>query len=347
VDRAGLARFFVVGFDGAFLEDAPFARLLEVMPPAGVVLFDRNVDGSRRNIHSPGQLRALVARLRRISRRPLLVAVDQEGGMVARLKQEDGFVGCPSAATLGRAGVGAVRRAAERVADQLRRVGVDWNLAPVVDLDLEPENPVIHRFGRSFGTDADLVCRCAQAWIRAHHRHGVACCLKHFPGHGSSLADSHAGFVDIGRTWRPIEAEVYRRLARSGLADAVMPGHLVHRGLDPAGLPATLSRRMLAGLLRDRLGFAGVIVSDDLQMGAIRDRWSLEEAVAAAFTAGCDLLLIGNNLRREPDALERGVTALARLVEQGLVPAASLRRRVRRIERLLAACRRLSTQRKE
>ncbi|NOX80972.1 MAG: hypothetical protein GXP57_07790 [Deltaproteobacteria bacterium] len=204
----------------------------------------------------------------------------------------------------------------------------------MVDLDLNPDNPIISRYERSFGAEPGPVVLHAAAFIAAHHARGVACCLKHFPGHGSSGGDSHLGFVDSSECWQEIELEPYLRLFQTGFADAVMTAHVVQRGLDPRGLPATLSGPMVGGLLRGRLGFTGVVVSDDLQMRAITEKWSYEEAVQMAVLAGVDLLIVGNNLLRRENVVAEGVRAIERLLDSNRIEEEVLRAAIRRVSLL-------------
>ncbi len=333
--RHRLGQMFLVGFDGTTVDDNPaLVRLLAEDQPGGLLLFDRDMAQNRRNVVEPAQLRTLCAGLQACSPQPLLLAVDQEGGRVCRLKECDGFPATVSAAILGRNDdLTASDRAAETMAVNLAALGINWNLTPVVDLAVNPDNPVIAQLGRAFGVDPALVTRHAAAVIAAHHRHGIACCLKHFPGHGSSSHDSHLGFVDVTEGWHKDELAPFRALIAAGLADAVMSAHIFHRRLDPA-LPATLSPAILTGLLRHELDFQGVIVSDDLQMRAISDRWSLAEAVGLAVQAGADMLIIGNQLAREAETVRLGVEAILALLRQGLVTEARLHASLERIDLL-------------
>ncbi|MDY0351771.1 MAG: glycoside hydrolase family 3 N-terminal domain-containing protein [Desulfobulbaceae bacterium] len=330
--RFNIGQMFLVGFDGLEADRGhPIAEAISRDRLGGVILFDRNVDGTRQNIASPEQLARLTATLQGYAEIPLLVATDQEGGGVCRLKEEDGFPPTVSARQLGDADEsGETYRRAGAIASSLAQCGLNLNLAPVVDLDLNPENPIIGRYGRSFGREVERVVTQAAAFIRAHHDRGVACCLKHFPGHGSAAADSHLGFVDVTGQWGEVELAPFAGLFAAGLADAVMTAHLVNRRLDSRAYPATLSGPVINGLLRGRLGFDGVVVSDDLQMKAISSRWGFEEAVRLAVLAGVDLLLVGNNLIRETDAVTRGIKAVERLLDEKRIDvervAASLRR---------------------
>lgn len=331
-----VGQMFMIGFEGtAVAPDHPVVRDIRVEGLGGVILFDRNVDGSRQNISSPQQLRELTAALQGFAEVPLLIAVDQEGGKVCRLREEDDFPSTISALRLGEMDqLQTSIRYAEQMADVLSACGITVNLAPVVDLDLNPDNPIIARYERSYGQSPEGVLRQASVFIEAHHRHGIACCLKHFPGHGSAAGDSHLGFVDNTKQWRAEELEPYRCLIASGLADSVMTAHVINRKLDSAGLPATLSPGIISGLLRDEIGFDGVVVSDDLQMKAISDRWSYEEAVRMAVLAGVDILIVGNNLAREQDVVTRGINAIEDLVRSGQVSGERLDSSIARIATL-------------
>ena len=240
--------------------------------------------------------------------------------MVSRFKAERGFPTTVSAARLGNSGEpGNTRLNAACTAEMLHSLGINLNLAPVVDLDLRPDNPVIGRYERSFSPDPATVSRHASAWIEAHRRKGIVCCLKHFPGHGSSRDDSHLGFVDITGAWQDQELEPYRRLIGEGMADAVMIGHLFNSRLDPL-YPATLSRATIDGLLRRDLGFQGAVITDDMQMKAITDHYGLAEACVMALTAGADILIIGNNLLFDPEIVQKTVARISEAVRQGRLP---------------------------
>ncbi|XOF34829.1 MAG: beta-N-acetylhexosaminidase [Candidatus Electrothrix sp. YB6] len=331
-----LSRMFLLGFDGCTLEhNERLADALARHSPAGVILFDRNVDTTIQNFSSPQQLQELTGQLQEAASEPLLIAVDQEGGRVCRLKERDGFPATVSAAELGRELPELSTGPAAAMAAALAQYGINLNLAPVADLNLNPANPIIAQYGRSFDCRADAVAAHCRAFIKAHHQQGIACCLKHFPGHGSAAGDSHLGFVDITDDWQEEELAPYTRLIRDGLADAVMTAHVVHNRLDPAGLPATLSPAVLTTLLRRKMGFDGVIMTDDLQMKAISDRYGFWQAVQLAVTAGADLLIVGNNLVRNPDALDQGVAAIQELLDQGLVSEERLEQSLQRIQRLL------------
>jgi len=330
-----IGRMFLLGFEGCEVDrDHWLTGAIEQGALGGVILFDRNVDGSVQNIRSAAQLQTLTGRLQEMAPELLLVAVDQEGGRVCRLKERDGFPPSVSAAELGRGPVAGTVAAAASLAAMLLKNGINLNLAPVVDLDLNSENPIIARYERSFGRSVEQVVAHARAFIEAHHQRGIACCLKHFPGHGSSSGDSHLGFVDISRDWQRRELEPYVQLFAAGFTDAVMTAHVVHLGLDPSGLPATLSPVVVDGMLHKSLGFSGVTMTDDLQMRAITDHYGYPEAVQRAVLAGVDLITVGNNLERKQDALDQGIAAIRELLDKGRVNAESIAASLARIASL-------------
>ena len=335
--RAKITRMLIVGFDAAALhDDSPIARTLRRLPLGGVILFDRDYRDRNRskNIVSPKQLETLTAQLRGAARAPLLIAVDQEGGKVQRLKPSAGFAGFPSAMQVGKRRDDVYARAVyDALAAELAGAGINLDFAPVVDLARNPDNFVIFKLQRSYGADPAEVARMAGIFAEALRAHGVVPVLKHFPGHGSSLGDSHKGFVDVTDTWKPDELEPYRLLIAAGDADMIMTAHVFNRRLD-ARYPATLSRKVNTQLLRNRLGFSGVIVSDDLQMKAISEHYSLRETVRLAIDAGVDMLLFGNQLgKTTPDEV---IDAVEAEVEAGRIPRSRIDASAARIEALTA-----------
>lgn len=320
--REKLARLLLVGFRGTTPEEAaPTIADIRERQLGGVLLFDVDQPtGGTRNVVSPQQVAALTTALQDAAGGRLIVAVDEEGGRVARLDDRHGFPSTISAAELGRRNDPSfTEEAARALAGTLRDAGVTLNLAPVVDLNLNPANPVIGALDRSFGADADLVVAQATAFIGGHREIGIRTALKHFPGQGSATGDTHTGFVDVTETWRRDELAPFTRLIDGGLADAVMTAHVFNATLDPDA-PATLSRPTITGILREELGFDGPVVSDDLQMGAIAQQFGYEEALRRALLAGVDLLLIANQQTFVDDIVASTVNILERLVTDGDVP---------------------------
>jgi beta-N-acetylhexosaminidase len=335
--RESIARMLLVGFRGLTAEEvAPTIADLAERGLGGVLLFSRDqLTGADRNVASPEQLRSLVAELKAVATVPLIVAIDQEGGQVARLGPRHGFPATPSAAAMGTGEPAETAAIARAMATTLADAGVTLNLAPVVDLAINPDNPIIAGIERSFSADPATVIAHASAFIEGHHEIGVRCAIKHFPGQGSASADTHLGIVDVTDAWTEVELEPFTALAASRAADAVLTAHIFNAALDPDH-PATLSRATVTGILRDRIGFAGPVISDDLQMGAIRDAVGYEEAVALAIEAGIDLLLIANQLVYEPEIVNDTIAIVERHVRDGRLSEARIRESVARVDRLRA-----------
>jgi beta-N-acetylhexosaminidase len=327
----------MVGFRGLTApEDAPIVADIVKRTVGAVVLFDYDVAlaSAQRNVESPAQVAQLSADLQAASRTPLLIAADQEGGLVARLSERHGFPPAVSAQELGERNDAAYTYAqAEVMARTLAAAGINHNLAPVVDVNTNPANPVIGSLGRSFSADPAIVIAQARAFIEAHHAGGVTTTLKHFPGHGSSQADSHLGFVDVSSSWQPLELEPYRVLIEEGMADSIMTAHVFNARLDPA-YPATLSEAVITGILREEMGYDGVVISDDMNMQAIAGRYGFEQAAVLAVQAGADILAYGNNLIYDPEVAQRALAALAAAVESGALSEARVDESYRRIRAL-------------
>ena len=222
----------------------------------------------------------------------------------------------------------------------LREAGINWNLAPVVDVAVNPENPAVVALGRTYSADPAKVAAHAEAFVAGMHDEGVLTALKHFPGHGSSRSDSHHGFTDVTDTARlRLELRPYRILIADGMADSVMTAHVFNRGLDPWD-PATLSRYTVHRVLRGWLHYQGVAVSDDLLMGAIAQHYGLEDAAVRALDAGVDVLLISQNMGRVDNrAAERVVAAITRAITDGRLHESAITAAVSRVDTLRARLR--------
>jgi len=309
--EAMIGQMILVGFVGTEPHD-PWPEKLAGQIAAGEV---GGVLFLKRNVADRDSVRALnAAFLAAGGVAPVLLAVDQEGGIVQRLTAAAGFAERPSARDVARTqSAAAARETYAGMARDLRAWGFNLNLGPVVDVDVNPANPIIGALGRSFSGDPETVAAYGEAFVAGHRREGVLTALKHYPGHGSSREDSHKGFVDITATWTPAELIPYRRLIADGLADMVMPGHLYLEQMSDPGsvLPSSLSRTTL-GVLRDDLGFTGVIISDDMEMQAIEADYTLEVAAVAAIRAGTNILIYSNYNHQRPELPGELVAILAR-----------------------------------
>ena len=316
-----IGQMLMVGFRGTDLKEGdPFLQAVRDLHLGGVVLFDRDVPTRSpvRNVVSPQQVQKLTAQLQAVAEVPLLIAIDQEGGQIARLKARHGFSATPSQAQLGRwDDQERTRSSAREVGELLASLGINLNFAPVLDLAVNPDNPIIAALERSYGAEPDRVERHARWTIQEFHRAGVLSAVKHFPGHGASKEDSHLGLPDVTHLWSETELEPFSALLSEQLPDLVMMAHLYSAQWDET-YPATLSDAVITGMLRQQLGFEGVVVSDDMKMGAIAQNYSLEESIELAVKAGVDILLFGNNSGSyDPQIAQKAVNILRDLVESG------------------------------
>lgn len=325
--RRQVGQMVVAGFRG-YNADGEIADAVQRLGIGGVIYFDRDMPTAqnRRNIRSPRQLQELSAALQRLAEQSghpkLFITIDQEGGRVNRLKPAYGFPESVSAEYLGRVNdPDTTYKWASLTAETCSKAGINVDFAPCTDVNVNPQSPVIGAIGRSFSGDTAIVAAQARIWVDALHERGVLTSLKHFPGHGSSRTDSHLGLTDITHTWqRERELAPYRNLFGQGYADFVMVGHLLHRKVD-SEYPASLSRRWISDILRGELGYRGVVITDDLNMGAIVDHYSLEKALELAVNAGVDMVIVGNNGKTfEPDLTTRTIDLICGLVRQGRIP---------------------------
>jgi beta-N-acetylhexosaminidase len=329
-----LGSLLLVGFRGTDIAgNADLDKLLCEARVGGTVLLSRNIVDADQLARLTG---ALAQRAAACTGRKLLVAADAEGGNVMRLAARAGWPATFSAQELGETNDFVLTELeARRIGTMLRAVGINWNLAPVVDVGYNPANPVIVGAARSFGANPQLVTEHARAFVQGLRAEGVLTALKHFPGHGSSFGDSHRGFTDVTATAAPeLELVPYRALIGEGFADSVMTAHVFNRRLDDQR-PATLSRATIGGLLRDELGFKGPVISDDLRMGAIEQHYGIGEAAVLALDAGVDVLLIVDD--RLPDGRSAAQVALAAIrqaVAKGTLDPARVESAIERVRAL-------------
>ena len=315
-------RALAVGFDGARIPD-DLVALAERFGLGGVILFARNCS-------SLETVLALTAAARRLGP-DLLVMVDHEGGRVHRLPPP--FTRFPSAATVGRSGEPRLASAvAKAMARELRAAGFDSGLAPVLDCLLDPANTVIG--DRAFGTAPDAVAACGVAFVEAMLSEGLVPVAKHFPGHGRTSVDSHHALPDSDVAMDDLERGelVPFRAALGTGCPAVLVAHVRYRALDPE-LPASLSPEIIGGLLRERLGFAGLVLSDDLEMAAVAGTWGIAGAARAFLGAGGDLALIC----RGTEGRDEAVRTIGQAMERGVLDLSHAVRRRQAVRRLIDA----------
>jgi beta-N-acetylhexosaminidase len=307
------ARLVTVGFSGKSV-DSELARLLD-RGVGGIILFQRNVG-------SPEEVAELVRDAKRRAGRPLLATLDQEGGTVARLRE--GFTRVPPMRALGATrDVELARDVGKMMAEELVAVGIDLDFAPVLDVDTNPENPVIG--ARSFDRDAENVARLGVAFGLGMMEGGVAACGKHFPGHGDTHQDSHHELPRLSHGMERLRAIELVPFAAAVRADfpAMMTAHVVMEALD-AAVPATMSWAVVGGILREELGFRGVIFTDDVDMKAIAGHFAVPEVARACLAAGVDAFLCCQSVEVAhrmidaiAEAVRSGAVAESRLVEAG------------------------------
>ena len=329
----------IKGFAGLTANDVRVRtarRAIEQGLLGGVIFYQKNIE-------NPTQVAALTKVFRTADTRYTpIIAVDEEGGAVERLNRHKGFNYTPGHFRMQqRNTVAQARKRYDAMARELIKSGFNTNLGPVVDLRLNPDNPVIALNRRSFGLHPLYVARYAQSFVAAHDAEGIGTALKHWPGHGSSTSDTHWRFVDVTKHWKRVEIEPYRRLLANGYSGMIMTSHIYHHDWgNGENLPASLSPIAVKTMLRDELGFDGVIITDDLQMRSISSKRPLDEAIIMALAAGNDIALIGNVLAQAPENPDFAVRAIARGVREGRLNFKQLYRSWQRVIAYKAGLRR-------
>lgn len=293
------------------------------------------------NLQSRDQVKSLISYFKTAQPKgpvPFL-AIDQEGGYVQRLRAEHGFTDVPQAHQLGMSATpnGALK-VYQTMARELAEVGFNVNFGPVVDLALAPQNPIIGLKGRSYGESAPKVQEYARAFVLAHRQHNILTSLKHYPGHGSSWTDSHEQFVDLSKSWSRHELVPYKEMIRKGLADMVMVGHLYHPDFSDKGkIPASLSEKAIKRLRRE-IGYRGLVITDDLGMGAIKKYFPFDEVIVRALKAGNDILLLVDDKLARTDQIRHIHEVIRRALDEKKL---SLKHIKQSYKRIIAAKKRL------
>jgi len=320
-------KLLVIGYPGSTTEAGSTKALAKHIAAgrAGGALFLRH------NVKSGAQSKAM-ARQFIAANRQSLIAIDQEGGKVQRLGKKHGFTSIPTAQWMAaNRTVAQAKKLYAQAGRELKAAGFNMNMAPSVDVH-DPKNPVIGKYGRSFSTDVERIAAYAGAFVDGFAAAGVACSLKHFPGHGSSRGDSHDGFVDITNPWNQVELVPFQKLGAK--SPMIMGGHLFHPDFSNGKSPVTFSQKALISKLRKGLGYQGVILTDDLDMGAIRKSFQLKEAIILALAAGNDLLLLSNSLSYDADLPADAVRWISSAVKEGRISQAGLKASYNRVMRV-------------
>ena len=304
-----IGQMLLVGFRGLEVDDE-LAEFLDEVRPGGVILYEHDAPSNgaiARNVESPEQLRRLIEELQDAAHLPYFVAIDAEGGAVDELPVAKGFsTAVPSHQSLGSGDESATSSVAEELAEELRGLGINWNFAPVVDVNVFRDSPTIGGLGRSFSADPAVVATHANAFIESMQSQEIIPILKHFPGHGSDVGSTTDGIRDLSQTYqREVELSPFRTLIEGDYAGPILVSHVIVRELDPSGRPASLSEVVVTELMRNDLGFDGVVVSDRVMDPAVVARYGLGGTAVAAIQAGVDVLLVVN----QSDAYDLGQVA--------------------------------------
>lgn len=297
-----------------------------------LLLYERNIPPT----NSYAGLKKIIETYQKAAPLPLLITIDQEGGKVNRLKEKYGFPKSVSNAVLGKMGsLDSVRFYSECMAATLAGLGINMNLAPVADLGLNANNPVVFKKERAYSANIDTVIMMAKEMILAHHRYNVLTVLKHFPGSGSSNGDTHLDFAEVTKTWTEKEMEPFVQLINAGITDAILSSHTINRQLDKEGLPNTLSKSVLTDLLRKKLNYQGIVFSDDMQMLGIAKYYGVQDAIRMAINGGVDILTFSNNISGSPSRTVDTVhTMIKNMVLSGAISRARIDESFRRIKAL-------------
>lgn len=337
-----IGEMLMIGFRGTtIIEKNHIVNDIKNLNIGGVVLYDFDLFSNGevvRNIESPKQVKALCENLQGLNDSKLLISIDQEGGRVNRLKTTYGFpkVGVSAQYLGGLNNLDSTRYYADLTAKLLQDLGINFNYAPVVDLNINTKSPAIGAIERSYSADPKIVTEQAKVILDVYKKHGIIGCLKHFPGHGSAAADSHLGITDITKSWNEVELEPYRNLIEQQKVEMIMTAHVYNENLDT--LPATLSKKIMNDILREDLGWEGIIISDDMHMGAIAKHYGLETAIEKAINAGVDILMFSNNSRDFYDvqAATKAVGIIKQLLKEGKITEAQIDNSYKKIKALKA-----------
>ncbi len=326
-----IGQMILIGFAGTSVDSAVL-KDIEKGKVGSIIIFEKNIPKTNSFV----ALKKINWTYQHAAAIPLFISIDQEGGKVNRLKDKYGFPKSITAFEMGKnASLDSVRFYSEATASTLAGLGINVNFAPVVDLIANLDNPIIAKFGRGFSANEDSVTIMAKEVIKKHREMNVITALKHFPGHGSSLADTHLGVADVTNTWNERELKPYQSLIDSGYADAIMTSHIVNMNLDKTGKPGTLSYDMLTEMLRNQLHFNGVIFTDDMQMHAITENYGLEEAIRLAINGGVDIMTFSNNIQgSDVRTVDRVHEIIKKMVADGVIKKERIDESFKRIMKL-------------
>ena len=330
--NAMIGQMLMVGMRGKTLnEDKEVKKMLEQGELGGIILFYSHGELTPYNLANKVQIQNLTQEIKQISKYPIFIGIDQEGGKVQRLSLKNGFTNYPTALELGQKESKNTYNVAKQIALELQECGFNLNFAPSVDIH-NPKSPAIGAKERAFSPIAMEVIEHAYAYAKAMKKNKIIPTLKHFPGHGNALKDSHLGFTDITNTWQEKELLPYKRFIEKKYDGMIMVAHVYHKQLDDK--PASLSYNAITTLLRKRLGFSGVVITDDMQMGAINKHYSLKESIYLAIQAGNDILLFSNNFKYDPKLPKKVYDCILELIAEGKISEQRIKESWERIKKV-------------
>ena len=319
--KTKIAQMLMVGFDGLHLtKDNPIFSDIADKNIGGVILFKKNTQHPdlSKNIETFEQTQKLISDLKAISKTPLFVAIDQEGGTVIRIPPSFGASEY-SAFKLGEINdLSLTRTEANKTSKALQKLGFNVNFAPCVDVALNPLSPIIAFRKRAFSDNPDIVIRHAEEMINVFKEDKILPVLKHFPGHGSAQGDTHLGYVNITYDWQEIELKPYQELLPKHPEIGVMIAHVYHEKIDKK-YPLSLSYQNVTENLKNKLNFKGLTFTDDLQMGALAKQYAWDEIVIQAINAGNDVLVISNNFDYTPDIVQKTLDIVLKAISDGKI----------------------------
>lgn len=319
-----IGQLLIVGFQGTVSHDRGVQKIqddIRLSRIGGVIPYGYN-------IVDPAQItilnRLCLTAAEEVGLLPAFITVDQEGGNVQRLSQEKGFKGFPSPESIIKKDREDIKSLYRDMARELKEHAFNWDFAPSVDMDpIGYKSPILGELGRVYGENTDSVVTYAGLMVDVFHEEGMLNCIKHFPGHGSAKKDSHKGFVDVTEVWREEEMQPFFQLIKKGKVDAIMTAHIFNAHLDQ-DYPATLSKKTLQKLRE--AGYTGIIISDDLHMSAIQEKFGFEEAAIKALQAGNDMVIYSNNkmaaasikdFEPDPELPEKFIDVIVKAIERG------------------------------
>lgn len=332
-----VGQLIIAGFRGTEAKSDSFiAQAIQDYHLGGVILYDEDLEigglGSR-NIQSPKQVQRLTSQLQSYSKHGLFISIDQEGGMVNRLKSNYGFPESPPWKKFGRLNSELMTQQFSRtLGETLSHCGINVNFAPVLDLDHGSET-VIGKSNRGLSQNPSNIVTHSKILINELNEYSIISCGKHFPGQGSALGDTHEGYTDISETWTVKDLLPFDELIQSKDLDMIMVAHTYDSKLD-SDFPASLSKAIIQTTLRDDLGFEGIVICDDPSMKAISDHYDLETTFELMLNAGVDLFCLGNNLNYDPEYIPKSIAAFCNLIEAGKISEERVQQSIDRINTL-------------